>query len=286
MTATTTDTAALAPLLTALRLPSIARHWPAYAETADREGWPAARLLATLFELEIADRADRRIKRHFQESGLPPGKTFATLDLAAVPGVRPGQLRALAAGDRWITAGSNLLAFGPSGTGKTHAACAVGAALIDAGFRVLFTRTTDMVQRLQTARRDLVLTQALDKLDRFDLIILDDLSYVRKDQVESSVLFELINHRYERRSLLITANQPFSAWTQVFPDAAMTVAAVDRLVHHATILEMNGESYRRRSALTNGSTDNYRSNTHRHDRIEPAQSHDDRVNPHAALEND
>lgn len=141
------------------------------------------------------------------------------------------------------------MAFGPSGAGKSHVAAAIGSTLIDNGYRVLFTRTTDMVQRLQTARRDLVLTATLDKLDKFDLIILDDLSYVRKDQAETSVLFELISHRYERRSLMITANQPFSSWDHVFPDPAMTVAAIDRLVHHATILEMNGTSYRRRSAL-------------------------------------
>ena len=125
---------------------------------------------------------------------------------------------------------------------------AICHALIDAGKRVLFTRTVDMVQRLQTARRDLALIGALEKLDKYDLIVLDDLSYVRKDQAETSVLFELIAHRYERHSIAITANQPFSAWNTVFPDAAMTAAAVDRLVHHATIVEMNGESYRKRSA--------------------------------------
>jgi DNA replication protein len=105
-----------------------------------------------------------------------------------------------------------------------------------------------MVQRLQSARQELNLPNLLDKLDRFDLLILDDLSYVEKDQAETSVLFELISTRYERRSLLITANQPFGEWDKVFPDPAMTVAAIDRLVHHATIFEMNVESYRRRQA--------------------------------------
>ena len=117
------------------------------------------------------------------------------------------------------------------------------------GYRVLFTRTTDLVQRLQTARQELGLAAAIDKLDRFHLLVLDDLSYVRKTQAETSVLFELIAARYERRSLMITANQPFGEWDSVFPDKAMTVAAIDRLVHHATILEMNVESYRRRTAL-------------------------------------
>jgi DNA replication protein DnaC len=113
---------------------------------------------------------------------------------------------------------------------------------------VLFTRTTDLVQRLQTARQALSLESAIDKLDKYHLIILDDLCYVNRDQAETSALFELIAARYERRSLLVTANRPFGEWTTVFPDAAMTLAAVDRLVHHAVILEMNVESYRQRSA--------------------------------------
>jgi DNA replication protein DnaC len=121
--------------------------------------------------------------------------------------------------------------------------------LVENGWRVLFVRTTDLVQRLQMARRELALESAIAKLDRYDLLILDDIAYVRKDQAETSVLFELIAARYERRSLLITANQPFGEWGRIFPDHAMTLAAIDRLVHHATILEMNVESYRRKAAL-------------------------------------
>ena len=197
----------------------------------------------------MADRSTRRIQRHRAESGLPAGKTFASFDFDAAPGLRKAHMLTLAAGEEWIDSGNNLLVFGQSGTGKSHAVAAIASALIDAGRRVLFTRTTDMVQKLQTARRELALNAALDKLDKFDLICLDDLSYVRKDQAETSVLFELIAHRYERHSIAITANQPFSAWDQVFPDPDMTVAAIDRLVHHATIIEMNGESYRKRSAI-------------------------------------
>jgi DNA replication protein DnaC len=114
---------------------------------------------------------------------------------------------------------------------------------------VLFMRTTDLVQRLQVARRELGLEAAITKLDKYQLLILDDIAYVTKDQAETSVLFELIAARYERRSLLITANQPFGEWGKIFPDQAMTLAAIDRLVHHATILEMNVESYRRKAAL-------------------------------------
>jgi DNA replication protein DnaC len=181
--------------------------------------------------------------------GLPAGKTFTTFDFSAVPTVRKAHLLALAEADGWIEQGANILCFGPSGTGKSHAAAAIGHALIERGRRVLFTRTTDMVQRLQAALRDLSLPALIAKLDRLDCLVLDDLGYARKDQAETAVLFELIAERYERRSLIVTCNQPFSAWEQIFPDPAMTVAAIDRLVHHATILEFNTESYRQRTAL-------------------------------------
>jgi hypothetical protein len=126
---------------------------------------------------------------------------------------------------------------------------AIGLALLEKGWRVLFARTSDLVQRLQVARRELALEAALTRLDHFDVLILDDLAYVTKDQAETSALFELISTRYERRSMIITANQPFGEWGKVFQDPAMTLAAVDRLVHHSTIFEMNVESYRRRTAI-------------------------------------
>ena len=163
--------------------------------------------------------------------------------------ISKAQVMAIAAGDSWLAKGANILMFGPPGGGKSHLAAAIGLALIENGWRVLFTRTTDLVQKLQVARRELQLEAAIAKLDKFDLLILDDLAYVTKDQAETSVLFELISARYERRSIMITANQPFGEWNRVFPDPAMTLAAVDRLVHHATIFEMNVESYRRRSAM-------------------------------------
>jgi DNA replication protein DnaC len=249
-TAVTVDTARLPLALAELRLPSIARLWPEFTARADREGWPAARLLATLAELELAERARRRIERHLAEAHLPSGKTLDNFDFAAVPMLSKAHLLALAAGDGWLEKGANLLLFGPPGSGKSHCGAALGQALIEHGWRVLFTRTTDLVQRLQAARRDLVLETAIAKLDRFDLIVLDDLCYARKDQAETSVLFELIAARYERKSLLVTANRPFGEWSDVFPDPAMTLAAIDRLVHHATIFELNVESYRRRTALS------------------------------------
>jgi DNA replication protein DnaC len=243
------DAARIELLLAELRLPAVKQVWAALAAQADKEGWTAARFLAALTEHEVAERARRRLERHLAEARLPPGKTLDTFDFDAVPVVSKAQVMALAAGDAWLNNGANLLLFGPPGGGKSHLAAALGFALVENGWRVLFTRTTDLVQRLQIARRDLAREAAIAKLDKFHLLILDDLAYVTKDQAETSVLFELISARYERRSLLITANQPFGEWGKIFPDQAMTVAVVDRLVHHATIFEMNVESYRRRAAL-------------------------------------
>lgn len=248
MSAPAEDAGRLALMLHELRLPTIGRLWPQFAQRSDKEGWQATRLLGALFEHELAERATRRIERHRAESRLDPSKTLASFDFALVPMVSKAHVMALAAGDAWLDKGATVLIFGPPGSGKSHLGSGIGHALIDAGLRVLFTRTSEMVQKLQAARQSLQLPSALAKLDRFDLIVLDDLSYVRKDQAETSVLFELIAERYERRSLLITANQPFSGWNEVFPDPGMTVAAIDRLVHHSTIFEMNVESYRRRSA--------------------------------------
>jgi DNA replication protein DnaC len=243
------DTARVELLLAELRLPAIKQVWASLAAQADKEGWPAARFLAALAEHEMAERTRRRIERHLAEARLPPGKTIDTFDFEAAPVISKAQVMALAAGDAWLNQGANLLLFGPPGGGKSHLAAALGFALVENGWRVLFTRTTDLVQRLQIARRELALETAIAKLDKYHLLILDDLAYVTKDQAETSVLFELISARYERRSLLITANQPFGEWGKIFPDPAMTVAVVDRLVHHATIFEMNVESYRRRAAL-------------------------------------
>ena len=245
----TVDAARVELLLSELRLPGIKLMWARLAEQSDKEGWPAARFLAAIAEHEMVDRGRRRMERHLTEARLPAGKTLATFDFDSVPMVSKAQVMALASGNEWLDKGANILLFGPPGGGKSHLSSALGLALIENGRRVFFARTTDLVQRLQIARRELALEAAIAKLDRYDLLILDDIAYVTKDQAETSVLFELIAARYERRSMLITANQPFGEWGRIFPDQAMTLAAIDRLVHHATILEMNVESYRRREAL-------------------------------------
>ena len=155
------DAARVDLLLGELRLPGIKLIWAALAATADKEGWPAAQFLAALAEQEMVERNRRRFERHLEEARLPPGKTLDTFDFTAVPMISKAQVQALAAGDAWLERGANLLCFGPPGAGKSHLAAALGLALIEKGWRVLFTRTTDLVQKLQIARRDLALEAAI-----------------------------------------------------------------------------------------------------------------------------
>jgi len=243
------DAARIVLQLSELRLPTMKLMWSKLAEEADKEGWPAARFLAALTELEIAERARRRYERNLAESQLPKGKTFATFNFERVPMISKAQVMALAASDAWLEQGGNVLLFGRHGAGKSHLAAGLGHALLEKGRRVLFMRTRELIQQLQVANRELRLEAAIAKLDKFHLLVLDDISYVAKDRAETSVLFELIAMRYERRSLAITANQAFGEWNNVFPDKAVTLAAIDRLVHHGVIFEMSVESKRWEEAL-------------------------------------
>ena len=143
------DEARLGIMLNELRLPTIKTLWPQFAEQADREGWPAARFLSAIAEHELAERANRRIERHLAEAHLPPGKTLDSFAFDAVPMISKAQVMAITAGDSWLAKGANILMFGPPGGGKSHLAAAIGLALIENGWRVLFTRTTDLVQKLE-----------------------------------------------------------------------------------------------------------------------------------------
>lgn len=241
--------ATLPLMLKQLRLSSIARHWQALLGKAERNGWDNAQYLAALCEQELAERHSRRIARYSKESHLPVGKTLASFDFAQVPGLARAQIESLAGSSDWTRQGRNVLLFGASGVGKTHLAAAIGHGLSERGVRVRYFATTALVQHLQLAREQLRLEDALHKLDKFSVLVLDDFGYVKKNEQETQVLFELIAHRYETASLIITSNQPFAEWDRIFPDQMMTVAAVDRLVHHATIIEVSSDSYRRKEAL-------------------------------------
>jgi len=243
------QTATLPLMLKQLRLSGIARHWQSLLAQAERNGWDRAQYLSALCEQELAERASRRIARYSKESHLPVGKSLASFDFTQVPALAREQIEALAGSSDWTRQARNVLLFGASGVGKTHLGAAIGHGLTEQGVRVRFFATTALVQQLQLARAQLRLEDALHKLDKFPVLLLDDFGYVKKNEQETQVLFELIAHRYETASLIITSNQPFAEWDRIFPDQMMTVAAVDRLVHHASILEVTSDSYRRKEAL-------------------------------------
>jgi DNA replication protein DnaC len=249
MTSVAAEIATLPALAKALRLPAIARCCESLAATAEAEAWPCSRYLQALLDEELRCRADRRVMRLIRQAQLPAGKTIAGFDFAAVASINQRQINALAVSTDWVETGQNLLFFGPSGTGKTHLAAGIGFALAQAGTSIRYARTTDLVQHLQAAKAECKLPQALARLDRFACLILDDIGYAQRSNAETGVLFELIAHRYEQRSLIVTSNHPFGDWNQIFGDQAMTIAAIDRLVHHSTIFELNTDSYRRKAAL-------------------------------------
>jgi DNA replication protein DnaC len=241
--------AVLPLMLKQLRLPSFKRIWKEIADQADQEGWGSSRYLATLCEYELQERRTRAMNARLRESGLDKGKTLSTFEFRHVPNLKKPHVESLSTGESWVKQGANLLIFGPSGVGKTHVANAIGIELLEQGSRVLFTRTTALVQKLQSAKQSLTLPSALKKLDKYDCLVLDDFGYVQRDSHETSVLFELISERYERKSIIITCNQAFDEWDKIFEDKVMAIAAIDRLVHNATILEINAESYRKTNAL-------------------------------------
>ena len=231
----------LGELCAEFRLPTLATEFvPRILEAGHADLLP---LLTEIFELEAGDRRERRVDRLRRASHLPPGKTFATLDDARLNRPLSQKLRELARGD-FAERAVNVLAFGLPGVGKSHAVCALGHALVEAGQSVLFSPTFQLVQELLAAKRDLDLPRALRRLDLFDVVILDDIGYVQQSPDEIEVLFTFLAERYERRSVVITSNLVFSEWDRIFKNPMTTAAAIDRLVHHSVILEFTGPSFR------------------------------------------
>jgi DNA replication protein DnaC len=227
------------------KLPTLASETVKRFEKAGEHA--ALSVLLEVLELEVGDRRERRVDRLRRASRLPPGKTFDTLDADRLPPPLVGQLRELATA-AFLDRTTNVLAFGLPGTGKTHAASALGHALVAAGHSVLFMPAYELVQELLSAKRDLRLSRALRKLDAFELLILDDIGYVQQSAEETEVLFTLMAERYERRSLLVTSNLVFGEWDRIFKNPMTTAAAIDRLVHHSVILEFDVPSFRTESA--------------------------------------
>ena len=242
------STVTLPLLLKQLKLTCMLAHYDEQATKAEENHWHYTEYLSTLSSMEAANRQQKRISRHIRESKLPPGKTLDAFDFKYTKSVNPAHIMALADNTSWVNNANNLVIFGPSGVGKTHLACAIAYRLIEQGVRCGFYSTTVLVQQLQQAKAEFRLPEAIAKLAKIPLLILDDIGYVKKEEAETSVLFELIADRYENKSLVITANQPFAQWDTIFPDNMMAVAAIDRLVHHATIINIEGQSFRKANA--------------------------------------
>jgi DNA replication protein DnaC len=238
----------LAMLWRSFRLPTIAAIWEESVARAEKENWGYVRLLEQLCESEAQVRRERKMQRLLKGSGLPDGKTLGNLEENLLP-VKIRRLLPTLLEGHFVERAENVLAFGLPGRGKTHFLVALGRELVlRHRYPVLFVPTFKLVQRLLAAKRELKLETELRRLDHYAVVILDDLGYVQQDRGEMEVLFTFLAERYERRSVMISSNLVFSKWDQIFKDPMTTMAAIDRLVHHALILEFNGESVRAQKA--------------------------------------
>ena len=230
-----------------LHMPTIRRSYEQVAEQARAETWSYEQYLLELLNLECEIRRQNRISRNLRISKLPPSKTFENFEKKRLPPKEATHLNILSNGS-FLNRSENILAFGNPGSGKTHLLCAIGHALIERGKQVLFISCSQLVQDLLIAKKELEMTKKLKKLSRFDAVIIDDIGYVQQSREEMEVLFTFLADRYECSSLMITSNLPFSKWEKIFKDPMTTAAAIDRLVHHSVILELNIDSYRMEQA--------------------------------------
>ncbi len=226
-----------------LHMGAIRRCYEQVADQARKDSWSYEQYLLEVIKNECETRFENRIARNLRSSKLSPSKTFDNFDTKRLPAKVRAHLSVLKNGS-FLDRSENILAFGNPGSGKTHLVCAIGHELIAQGKRVLFTTCSQLVQDLLIAKRDLTITKYLKKLSRFDAVIIDDIGYVQQSRQEMEVLFTFLADRYERGSIMITSNLPFSKWEQIFKDPMTTAAAIDRLVHHSMVLELNLTSYR------------------------------------------
>jgi DNA replication protein DnaC len=226
-----------------LHMPTVRRCYQDIADQARKDSWSYEQYLLELLTQECNERLQNRIARNLQDSRMPPSKTFVNFDRKRLPARVSAHLSALVDGS-FLDRAENILAFGNPGSGKTHLLCAIGHELVARGRRVLFIPCSQLVQDLLIAKRDLKMANVLKKLSRYDAVIIDDIGYVQQNREEMEVLFTFLADRYERRSVMVTSNLPFSKWDQIFKDQMTTAAAIDRLVHHSVVLELNLPSYR------------------------------------------
>jgi len=233
----------LTECLKELHLPTVRACYEEEADRARRESLTYEYYLAEVMQREREVRRHNRIQRFLRESKLPLEKSLDAFEKGRLSSMVKAQVDTLLDGS-FVDRSENVLAFGNPGSGKTHLLCAVGQELILKGRRVLFTPCSLLVQQLLIAKRDLNLPRLLKRLRKYDAIIIDDIGYVQQNREEMEVLFILLAERYERGSLMITSNLPFSKWENIFKDPMTAAAAIDRLVHHSVILELNLPSYR------------------------------------------
>lgn len=237
-------------LLAELRLTTIRQHYEDHAQQATQETLSYQTYLQGLVECEIECRRQNRIGRLLRQSRLPLEKSLETFDLTRLPANMVQQIRSLLDG-QFLARTENIIAFGNPGSGKTHLLCAIGQELVQQGHKVYFSTCSLLVQELLRSKRDLSLDKTLKKFSKYDALIVDDIGYVQQNREEMEVLFSLLAYRYERGSVLISSNLPFSQWESIFKDPMTTAAAIDRLVHHSVILELNLKSYRMEAAQKN-----------------------------------
>jgi DNA replication protein DnaC len=231
-----------------LRLPTMGQEFEKLARDAAATNQSLVQFLLQLTELELATRAANAVASRIKQAGFPVLKDFDTYDFSVMPGLSKPKILELARCE-WIEHTSNCCLVGGQGTGKTHLAVALGLAACRAGFRVRFFTAAELVSQLETAQKHYTLDRLLDQLERAQLLICDELGYVSLSRGGVELLFRVFADRYERASMLVTSNLPFSEWNQVFQGERMTAALLDRLTHHCDIFEMNGESYRFRESM-------------------------------------
>ena len=239
----TIDTSKLSDQLKELRLPTFRENHHSIAEQAARDQWTHTQFLSHLVELECQSRTQSRILRLMRNANLLAGKTWDQFNWSRLPLHITQQFETLRQGD-FLDRQANLLVFGRPGSGKTMLLNALADQLVKQGRAVLFSTCQMLVQELLRAKRDLRLERVIKKLHRFEALIIDDLGYVQQSREEMEVLFTLLSERYERGSVLVSSNLPFSKWEQIFKDPMTTAAAIDRLIHHSVIIELNIPSFR------------------------------------------
>jgi DNA replication protein DnaC len=229
--------------LKSLRLPTVLREYGKLAKQAAAEGLDHVQFLARLIELEMIDRERRMIERRIKAAKFPAVKSLDSFDFKAIPALNKMQVLELARCE-WIERRENVIALGPSGTGKSHIALGLGLSACQKGLSVGFITAAALVHELMEARDERRLLRLQKQMVSHKLLIIDELGFVPLSKTGAELLFELISQRYERGATLITSNLPFDEWTETFGSERLTGALLDRLTHHVNILEMNGESYR------------------------------------------